>query len=69
MKGFGEELIHTFNKNEIFPHHLDYFLEHGHRKNVLLMGDMIGDLRMADGMRTKENVLTIGFLNSNVTND
>lgn len=32
----------------------------------MLMGDMIGDLRMADGMRGRENVVTIGFLNSKV---
>ncbi|XP_055339985.1 7-methylguanosine phosphate-specific 5'-nucleotidase-like isoform X2 [Paramacrobiotus metropolitanus] len=66
LEGFSEELIHTFNKNEIFPHHRDYFTKHEKRRNVMLMGDMLGDLRMADGMRAKENVITIGFLNSKV---
>ena len=66
MTGFTDELIHTFNKHEIFPHHLDYFAKHKNRTNVLLMGDMLGDLRMADGMSEKENLITIGFLNSKV---
>ncbi|XP_055339503.1 7-methylguanosine phosphate-specific 5'-nucleotidase A-like isoform X2 [Paramacrobiotus metropolitanus] len=66
LKGFREELIHSFNKNEIFPHHRDYFEKHSSRRNVLLMGDMIGDLAMADGMRAKENVITIGFLNTKI---
>lgn len=64
--GFSEELIHTFNKHEIFPHHLDYFAKHKNRTNVLLMGDMTGDLRMADGMSHRETLVTIGFLNSKV---
>ncbi|OQV22383.1 7-methylguanosine phosphate-specific 5'-nucleotidase [Hypsibius exemplaris] len=67
LKGFAKELIHTFNKHEVFSHHqTDYFIKHEGRRNVLLMGDMMGDLRMADEMKTKENVLTIGFLNSKV---
>lgn len=32
----------------------------------MLMGDMIGDLRMADGMKAKEHVITVGFLNTKV---
>ncbi|OQV22384.1 Cytosolic 5'-nucleotidase 3A [Hypsibius exemplaris] len=67
VRGFQKELIHTFNKHEIFSHHqTDYFAKHEERRNVLVMGDMMGDLKMADGMRAKEDVLTVGFLNSKI---
>lgn len=62
LDGFSnEKLLHVFNKNE---HALeqDYFRSLKRRKNVLLMGDSIGDAGMIDGMEETNNVLKIGFL-------
>ena len=60
--GFIEPLIHTFNKNEAVitdtPHHPKI----ENRRNVLLMGDSLGDLRMGDKVDCDVK-LTVGFLN------
>ncbi|GFO02907.1 5'-nucleotidase [Plakobranchus ocellatus] len=64
MIGFAsDEVIHTFNKNESAIHSSDYFYNIRHRENLLLMGDSIGDLRMAEGADHVECMLKIGFLN------
>lgn len=36
------------------------------RDNLILMGDMDGDLQMADGINYLRNKVTIGFLNTKV---
>ena len=36
------------------------------RKNIVLIGDSLGDVRMADGIEDINVVLSIGFLNKNV---
>ncbi|CAL1543823.1 unnamed protein product [Lymnaea stagnalis] len=64
--GFEDEIIHTFNKNENAIHSSDYFYNIKHRENLLLMGDSIGDLRMAEGADHVECMLKIGFLNFKV---
>ncbi|RUS91180.1 hypothetical protein EGW08_001093, partial [Elysia chlorotica] len=67
MVGFvGDEIIHTFNKNESAIHSSDYFYNIRHRENLLLMGDSLGDLRMAEGADQVECILKIGFLNFKV---
>lgn len=67
MVGFQGELIHTFNKNESGIHRSDYFERLRGRSNVILLGDSLGDLRMADGAASNANVvLKIGFLNDKV---
>lgn len=62
--GFKEPLIHTLNKNEaaMDQEHFDKVKD---RDNVILMGDSIGDLHMADGVPHKTK-LTVGFLNTDV---
>jgi HAD superfamily hydrolase (TIGR01544 family) len=54
--------IHTFNKNESHIKSQDYKNEVLKRKNVILLGDSVGDLTMADGME-HDTVIKIGFLN------
>ncbi|XP_048775723.2 7-methylguanosine phosphate-specific 5'-nucleotidase A-like isoform X2 [Ostrea edulis] len=66
MTGFQDDLIHVFNKNEGAIHDSDYFQNVEHRNNVILMGDSLGDLHMADGAIGVKNKLTIGFLNVKV---
>ncbi|BFZ15446.1 hypothetical protein BsWGS_18485 [Bradybaena similaris] len=62
----GDEIIHTFNKNENTIHSGDYFYNIRHRENLLLMGDSIGDLGMSEGADHVECELKIGFLNFKV---
>ncbi|KAL4217216.1 7-methylguanosine phosphate-specific 5'-nucleotidase [Mactra antiquata] len=66
MIGFKGELIHVFNKNESAIHDSDYFTNLSHCTNVILMGDSLGDLQMANGAENVKAKLTIGFLNTRV---
>lgn len=67
MVGFAtDEIIHTFNKNESAIHSSDYFHNIRHRENLILLGDSIGDLKMAEGADNVECSLKIGFLNFKV---
>lgn len=52
--------IHTCNKNEIEVGHTPYFRDLGERKNVLLLGNDIGDLGMSEGFNYDE-IIRIGF--------
>lgn len=66
MTGIKGGIIHPFNKGEValedFPK--AYGAVQG-RKNVLLLGDSVGDKDMAEGFEY-ENILKFGFLNDNV---
>ena len=57
LRGWGP-LIHMYNKNQsVVP-------ESQQRENVLLLGDGLGDVTMADGATTDPAcVLKVGFLN------
>lgn len=63
---FTGQLIHMFNKNESAIRNSSYFQEIADRHNVILMGDSLGDLRMAEGIEPPSTVLNIGFLNNKV---
>ncbi len=63
---FSPQLIHMFNKNESALRNSSYFQELSHRHNVILMGDSMGDLRMAHGVEPPSTVLNIGFLNDKI---
>ncbi|XP_076657455.1 cytosolic 5'-nucleotidase IIIB isoform X2 [Halictus rubicundus] len=66
IAGFkNERLIHVFNKNE-YAVEQEYFKVLERRKNILLMGDSIGDAAMVDGMTDTCAVLKIGFLYDHV---
>ncbi|XP_053323611.1 cytosolic 5'-nucleotidase 3A isoform X2 [Spea bombifrons] len=66
LKGFKGELIHVYNKHDGALKNTEYF---GHLKdnsNIILLGDSLGDLTMADGVPNVENILKIGYLNDKV---
>ncbi|KAM3592729.1 uncharacterized protein V6R79_024042 [Siganus canaliculatus] len=66
LQAFKGQLIHTFNKREGALSHVAGLKELQGRPNVLLLGDSLGDLTMADGVSKHQNILTIGFLNDQV---
>ncbi|XP_028311318.1 cytosolic 5'-nucleotidase 3-like [Gouania willdenowi] len=66
LKAFKGELIHIYNKREGAMLNTGHFQELRTRPNVLLMGDSLGDLNMADGVQDMENILKIGYLNDKV---
>ena len=63
--GYDEPVIHTFNKTETSVKHLPIYNDLLKRKNVILLGDLIGDVGMIEGF-PYENLIKIGFLNENV---
>lgn len=67
LRAFKGQLIHTFNKREgALTHAAATAGQPQGRGNVLLLGDSLGDLTMADGVSEHRNILTIGFLNDQV---
>ncbi|KAJ0262303.1 5'-nucleotidase [Hirschfeldia incana] len=80
LVSFKGKLIHVLNKNEhaldmAAPLHDNLGVDNGEedeenayvkqRRNVLLLGDHLGDLRMSDGLNY-ESRISIGFLNDNI---
>jgi cytosolic 5'-nucleotidase 3 len=59
---YDSKIIHTFNKNEYAVKNTPYHQIIEKRKNVLLLGDNLGDLGMSKGIN-HENIIKIGFLN------
>ena len=66
MIGFLTDHIHIFNKNENFLHSSNYFSTLKDKRNIVLMGDSLGDIKMAVGIPEPNNILKIGFLNEKV---
>ncbi|XP_068615756.1 cytosolic 5'-nucleotidase 3-like isoform X2 [Brachionichthys hirsutus] len=66
LRGFKGELIHVYNKHEGALRNTEYFKQLKEYCNVILMGDSLGDLSMADGVPNVENILKVGFLNDKV---
>lgn len=66
LKGFKGELIHVYNKHDGALRNTEYFKQLKDNGNVILLGDSLGDLNMADGVPNVENILKIGFLNDKV---
>uniref|UniRef100_A0A8C0VNL0 5'-nucleotidase, cytosolic IIIB n=1 Tax=Cyanistes caeruleus TaxID=156563 RepID=A0A8C0VNL0_CYACU len=63
---FKGPLIHTYNKNNTVLQGMEYFQQLSTRTSIILLGDSMGDLTMADGVPSVENILKIGFLNDKV---
>jgi len=51
LTGFSEPLIHMFNKHERHDSSAPYYDAICSRRNVILLGDGLGDVHMADGTR------------------
>lgn len=67
ITGFQGKNIHSLNKNESALSHADgYFQKLSHRDGLILLGDNLGDLHMADGAEHIKTKLTIGFLNDKI---
>ncbi|KAJ7985515.1 hypothetical protein DPEC_G00352860 [Dallia pectoralis] len=66
LRGFKGELIHVFNKHDGALQHTEYFKQLKENCNIVLLGDSLGDLNMADGVPNVENILKIGYLNDKV---
>lgn len=66
LQAFKGQLIHSFNKREGARSHVAALRELQARPNVLLLGDSLGDLAVAEAVAQQQNLLTIGFLNDQV---
>ncbi|XP_035991302.1 cytosolic 5'-nucleotidase 3 isoform X1 [Fundulus heteroclitus] len=66
LRGFKGDLIHVYNKHDGALRSTDYFKQLRDNSNIILLGDSMGDLTMADGVPNVENMLKIGFLNDRV---
>ena len=62
-----EPIIHSLNKHEVVIRHFPIFNEIKERPNILLLGDGLGDIGMAEGFEYKE-IIKVGFLNQDVEN-
>ena len=65
VKGYKSKIIHAFNKDEFAIKGTKYFGMIKERKNVILIGDSLGDVDMAKGLE-HEVILKIGFLNKDI---
>lgn len=66
--GYVKPHIHTFNKNETVIKDSSFYPKIINRKNVILLGDSLGDVKMVEGF-AYDNLLKIGFLNFHVEKD
>ena len=62
--GISDTVIHSLNKNEVALSE-EIKAKLGERKNIILMGDCIGDVKMAK-KEYREDALKIGFLEENI---
>lgn len=56
--GVREPIIHTFNKDETVVKHFPIYEDIKDRKNILLLGDSLGDVDMANGFNY-QNIIRI----------
>ena len=59
---YQKPLIDVFRKNELEIKSTSYHQEIKQRKNLILLGDHIGDLGMSEGL-VHDEIINIGFLN------
>ena len=66
-KGYKGKIVHVFNKDESQIKDTPYFEKVSQRKNVLLLGDSLGDLKMTGNIGF-EQIIKVGFLNEKIEN-
>jgi HAD superfamily hydrolase (TIGR01544 family) len=69
ISGFDGPMIHVLNKKEQAIAHeknVAWFKKIEKKKNVILMGDSLHDVDMAEGVKDIKTCLRIGFLNDKV---
>ncbi|KAI8488594.1 7-methylguanosine phosphate-specific 5'-nucleotidase [Branchiostoma belcheri] len=59
---FRDPLIHICNKNRTVLPDNTHSSKEQERTNVILLGDSLNDLQMADGVPNVDQILTIGYL-------
>ena len=64
-KGYKGKIVHVFNKDESQIKDTPYFEKVSQRKNVLLLGDSLGDLKMTGNIGF-EQIIKVGFLNEKI---
>lgn len=65
VTGIYEPIIHSLNKEEAAIHGQSFYSELLQRKNVILLGDNLGDIQMTKGFPF-EHQIAIGFLNEEI---
>ena len=63
--GYKGKIVHVFNKDESQIKDTPYYEKISKRRNILLLGDSIGDLKMT-GQIDFDEIIRIGFLNENI---
>ena len=63
--GVKKPIIHVFNKDETILKNFSFYPKMETRKNVLLLGDSLGDIGMIEGF-DYNYLVKIGFLNENI---
>lgn len=63
----GGKVIHVLNKHEIEIKGLPFYSDIKERRNIILLGDSLGDIGMLEGA-DYSNVIKIGFYNNNEEN-
>lgn len=70
LVGFSSPSYHVFNKKAIYAKDISPFFKEkdlGHRQNLLLLGDSLGDASMCEGLDIDDQTkIKIGFLNDKV---
>ena len=65
VTGYKGKIVHSLNKNEFEIQNTAFYRKIKTRKNIILLGDTIDDLKMVEGTKYDE-LIKIGFLNENV---
>ena len=63
--GYLTPFIHSLNKNEVPIKDSPYYPIVKQRKNVLLLGDTLEDLKMTEGLK-HDCIITVAFLNEKI---
>jgi len=72
IKNGDEGIIHVYNKNEKSLEKMDndnFVASLAARRNVVVLGDSLGDCGMANGVENPSAVLKVGFLNHDIESE